>query len=92
MNLSRHVRGGGETGENLKDVTRRGNNEHEPLRWNKLGASWAQSGELCLGRVSMVYQVDGSGHSQIMQGPWIAKGDLEAGIPTPNPLKRVPTP
>lgn len=37
MNLSRHVRGGRETGEYLKDVTRRGNSGHEPLTWNKLG-------------------------------------------------------
>lgn len=88
-NLSRHMRGGRETGEYLKDVTRRGNSKHEPLRWNKLGT--------VRGAVSRqsVYQVDGSDHSQIMQGPWMAKGDLEAaerGGPTPNPLKRVPTP
>lgn len=71
-NLSRHMRGGRETGEYLKDVTRRGNSKHEPLRWNKLGT--------VRGAVSRqsVYQVDGSDHSQIMQGPWIAKGDLEA--------------
>lgn len=28
-------------------------------------------------------EVDRSSHSQIMQGPWTAKGDLEAEVPTP---------
>lgn len=40
--------------------------------------------------VNMV-KVDRSGHSLSIQSPWIAKGDEEAGAPTPGPVKPVRT-